>query len=462
MRKWKNRILACFLALVLLLGSTAPAAAALSMSAKESTAGLQLQGAAPAGTLLSLVVSESANGNRVYLDQVRSDRHGSFAITIPLAAGNYEISLAGGGEAVTATASAEGGSGNQSNPPSGGGSTGQSAMLVYCRVVGDSIRGTILPRTARSYARGQGKTALDLLRDCLGAESIPYEITGAGYVRSIGGLKEMDRGPLSGWMYRVNGTFPPVAAASYVLQDRDFVEFVYTCDGGKDVGDPAAAGVYGSAIQDLQQPAVKNDKKKETAEFKEKQTGAPEPSGVNWAEEASNELQKRGILVGRTQGLALSAKLTRAELAAMLARAGAFAREEGDEPFFADVPPGSWFYEDVQGAALAGAVTGFPDGTFRPGAFVTRYQAALILRNLGDRQGKQELSCADFEQVPTWARPGVEYVLRCGLMRGYPSGRFGGERVLTRAEAAVLIWQYLLTAQDNGSGEPSAGSGTAG
>lgn len=56
------------------------------------------------------------------------------------------------------------------------------------------------------------------------------------YVEGIGNLYEFDAGELSGWMYRVNGSFPNKGCSSYLLLDGDTVEWVYTCDLGKDVG----------------------------------------------------------------------------------------------------------------------------------------------------------------------------------------------------------------------------------
>ena len=56
------------------------------------------------------------------------------------------------------------------------------------------------------------------------------------YIEGIGNLYEFDAGELSGWMYRVNGTFPNKGCSSYLLSDGDTVEWVYTCDLGKDVG----------------------------------------------------------------------------------------------------------------------------------------------------------------------------------------------------------------------------------
>ena len=70
--------------------------------------------------------------------------------------------------------------------------------------------------------------------------SIQLGYTGSGklaYVNSINGIKEKSEGPSSGWMYKVNGTFPNVSAGRYDLSSNDTLEWVFTKDGGKDVGE---------------------------------------------------------------------------------------------------------------------------------------------------------------------------------------------------------------------------------
>ena len=42
-------------------------------------------------------------------------------------------------------------------------------------------------------------------------------------------------------MYKVNGWFPNYGCSSYYLKDGDVIEWVYTCDLGKDVGDNSMA-----------------------------------------------------------------------------------------------------------------------------------------------------------------------------------------------------------------------------
>ena len=61
------------------------------------------------------------------------------------------------------------------------------------------------------------------------------------YIEGINYLYEFDGGNLSGWMYQVNGWFPNYGCSSYYLSDGDVIQWVYTCDLGKDVGDNSMA-----------------------------------------------------------------------------------------------------------------------------------------------------------------------------------------------------------------------------
>lgn len=56
------------------------------------------------------------------------------------------------------------------------------------------------------------------------------------YIKGINNLYEMDCGRWSGWMYCVNGEYPNYGCSSYALKDGDVVEWHYTCDLGRDLG----------------------------------------------------------------------------------------------------------------------------------------------------------------------------------------------------------------------------------
>jgi len=58
----------------------------------------------------------------------------------------------------------------------------------------------------------------------------------SAYVEAINNLYEFDVGPLSGWMYRVNGWFPNFGSSRYLLSAGDEIEWVFTVDLGRDFG----------------------------------------------------------------------------------------------------------------------------------------------------------------------------------------------------------------------------------
>ena len=61
-------------------------------------------------------------------------------------------------------------------------------------------------------------------------------IYNSAYVVGINNLYEFDVGNLSGWMYKVNGLFPNFGSSRYILSPGDVIEWIYTCDLGRDVG----------------------------------------------------------------------------------------------------------------------------------------------------------------------------------------------------------------------------------
>ena len=86
-----------------------------------------------------------------------------------------------------------------------------------------------------------GESVFDLLKREMRNNGIHLEfvntpVYGSVYIEGIGNIYEFDAGELSGWMYKVNGEFPNYGCSKYTLKQGDKVEFVYTCDLGKDVG----------------------------------------------------------------------------------------------------------------------------------------------------------------------------------------------------------------------------------
>ena len=88
----------------------------------------------------------------------------------------------------------------------------------------------------------QGESVFDILQREMKKNQIHMEfvntpIYNSAYIEGINNLYEFDCGELSGWMYKVNGWFPNYGCSRYQLKAGDVIDWVYTCDLGRDVGD---------------------------------------------------------------------------------------------------------------------------------------------------------------------------------------------------------------------------------
>ena len=105
--------------------------------------------------------------------------------------------------------------------------------------------GVILPATTVTVYEGESVFHVlqrEMRRNQIHMEFVNTPIYNSAYIEGIHNLYEFDGGNLSGWMYKVNGWFPNYGCSRYVLKPGDVVEWVYTCDLGRDVGGGAAAG----------------------------------------------------------------------------------------------------------------------------------------------------------------------------------------------------------------------------
>lgn len=87
----------------------------------------------------------------------------------------------------------------------------------------------------------EGETVFDVLLRGVKEDKIHMEFTSvplynSKYIEGIGNLYEYDCGELSGWMYQVNGWFPNYGCSRYQVKDGDRIEWLFTCDLGRDIG----------------------------------------------------------------------------------------------------------------------------------------------------------------------------------------------------------------------------------
>lgn len=105
---------------------------------------------------------------------------------------------------------------------------------------------------------------------------------------------------------------------------------------------------------------------------------------------------------------------------------------------------GTRFEESVDYLMGLGVVAGYPDGTFKPAATITRAEAAkiLVVIKYGDTTLADLLKgAAPFSDVPGthWASGFIALAKNAGIVNGYPDGTFKPEAPVTYAEFAKML-----------------------
>ena len=108
---------------------------------------------------------------------------------------------------------------------------------------------------------------------------------------------------------------------------------------------------------------------------------------------------------------------------------------------YSDVAATSWYNTAVSTLGSMGIITGYPDGTFRPNAAITRAEFAAIAARF-DNDGDK--TAAKFSDIAThWAKDEISIAYNNGWITGYPDGTFGPQRDITRAETMTLVNRVL-------------------
>lgn len=97
---------------------------------------------------------------------------------------------------------------------------------------------------------------------------------------------------------------------------------------------------------------------------------------------AIDALTKAGVLRGFEDGtFRPSVTITRGQVAKVLSGVLTLNTQNVENPNFSDIPMGHAYYREIAALANAGIISGFTDGTYRPGGGLTREQMARMLVN---------------------------------------------------------------------------------
>lgn len=162
----------------------------------------------------------------------------------------------------------------------------------------------------------------------------------------------------------------------------------------------------------------------------------------HWAKAAIEKLLLLGAVSGYPDGtFKPDAKISRAEFVTMLVKA--FNLTGGSDQAFEDTAR-HWAKDYIATAAASGIVSGYSEQAFGPDDPITREQMAVMVvkaAKLAPAAGEQ--SFVDSSSISAWAKEAVITAVKNGIMNGYPDNTIRPGNEASRGEAASLIANAL-------------------
>jgi len=134
----------------------------------------------------------------------------------------------------------------------------------------------------------------------------------------------------------------------------------------------------------------------------------------------------------------LALGLTVGAVAPLVTSAPAFAQSTS----FSDVSSSYWARDFIAELSQRDVIAGFPDGSFRPDAPVTRAQFAAMLRKANQEfQKSATRSSTRFVDVRSnyWAASAIQEAYTTGFLAGYPGNVFRPEQNIPREQVLVSL-----------------------
>ncbi len=264
---------------------------------------------------------------------------------------------------------------------------------------------------------------------------------GGTYIAEINGLAEMDNGPNSGWMYRMNGYIEDVGYADRVLERGDRVEWFYTDDYTKETNYKGNWGSSGSS-------SVTQTSADGILSFNAGGTVTPADltdyvgKDVTLTFQPDSGYQVKDVIVdGKSLGSITA--YTYQDLKKTSTIQVVFEKIPAQQLSFSDVPSSHWAAEYIYGLAEAGLMQGTAATTFSPEAKITRGEfVAVLARMSGDELPEYTGQFSDVT-ADAWYSPYVAWAVYTGVTQGVSDSSFAPLENISRQDLAVMLSRYL-------------------
>ena len=175
----------------------------------------------------------------------------------------------------------------------------------------------------------------------------------------------------------------------------------------------------------------------------------PNPGGDDGGTPALNRRDHYAYIIGYPDGnVHPQGNITRAEVATIffrLLRDPVRTQYWSQTNSYSDVAGDKWYNNAISTLSNMGIICGYPDGTFRPGAPITRAELTKIAASFfADPRVAREYD-GRFSDVKgsEWYIAYLMKAIEEALIYGYPDGTFGPNRPITRAETCAIVNRTL-------------------
>jgi hypothetical protein len=162
----------------------------------------------------------------------------------------------------------------------------------------------------------------------------------------------------------------------------------------------------------------------------------------HWAEENISKLVEIGAVSGNPDGsFKPNESITRAQFVSILLRVMVKQRLAYlDSDLMLNDTDRHWGRRYLAAAVKYGVLNPDAEGNVSPDRLITREEMAVMLARAVKLQGDADaLDCGDKAEISSWAREAVAALTKNGSITGFPNGDFHPKDGATRAQAAVSV-----------------------
>lgn len=175
---------------------------------------------------------------------------------------------------------------------------------------------------------------------------------------------------------------------------------------------------------------------------------------AGWKADETPELEKgdhSAYIIGYPDGTVRpEQRITRAEVATIFFRLLTDdAREENwsSTNDYKDVPDDAWYNNAVSTLSNMGIIKGYPDGSFKPNAPITRAEFAAIATRFSKSTADEDASFTDVSKS-FWASKEIAKAEKLGWIKGDGDGKFRPNDNIKRYEVMIMVNRVLERAVD--------------